>query len=137
MPLARRGFTVIELMLVVSIIGIISALGIPNYLTMQARAKEADVIHLAHLVQLASEDFCVRNDGIYSDQAADIVPCLPNHGLLRNPFSGQYTEPQFGVAATVAGQVGLQLVHSDGRIAGYVISGFGRSEEVIRYRAGH
>jgi len=136
MSLARHGFTVIELMLVVSIIGIIAALAIPNYLTMQARAKEADVIHLAHLVQLASEDFCVRNDGIYSDRSEDIVPCLPNHGLLRNPFSGGYTEPQFGVSATTPGQVGLQLVHSGGRITGYVVSGFGRSEEVIRYRAG-
>lgn len=137
MRIAHKGFTVIELMLVVSIIGIVAAMSVPNYLTMQARAKEADVIGLAHLVQLASEDFCARNDGVYSDLAADIVPCLPNHGLLRNPFTGNYTEPQFGAPATTSGQVGLELVRTDGRISGYIISGFGRDEEVIRYRAGH
>jgi prepilin-type N-terminal cleavage/methylation domain-containing protein len=137
MRIAHNGFTIIELMLVVSIISIVAALSVPNYLAMQARAKEAEVIGLAHLVQLACEDFCVRNDGIYSELAADIVPCLPNHGLLRNPFTGNYTEPQFGTPATTKGQVGLQLVQTGGHTSGYVISGYGYSEEVIRYQAGY
>ncbi len=136
MPRSSRGFTLIELMLAVAIIGIVSSIALPNYFAMQARAREADVVQLSHLVQLAAEDFGARNDGIYSDQAADIVPCLPMSNLLKNPFTGDSTEPQFAAAAIAPGQIGLELVRRDGRVTGYVISGFGLTEEVIRYLAG-
>jgi prepilin-type N-terminal cleavage/methylation domain-containing protein len=129
--LNRKGFTLIELMIVVVIIGILAAIAIPNFISMQDRAKEAKVKGAAHTVQLAAEDFAVRNDGIYSDAAADVGPLLPAGTLLnnrlQNAFDGNYTEPRFAAAAAAAGQVGIvSIVDAAGTPVGYTITGFGK-----------
>ena len=42
--------------------------------------------------------------------AADILPHLPGSALLKNSFTGQYTEPRFGQAAQAPGEIGVQPV---------------------------
>ena len=132
----RQGFTIIELLLVVVIIGILAAISIPNYVAMQSRAKEANVMELAHSVQMAAEDFAVMHQGLYSDQAADLIPNLPGGLLLRNPFTGNRTEPQFGAAAATPGQLGIVGRMHAGAMEGYTITGFGMSALVISYTNG-
>src|SRR5210317_2129608 len=101
-------------MIVVVIIGILAAIAIPNFISMQDRAKEAKVKGAAHTVQLAAEDYAVRNDGIYSDAGPDLQPLMPGGNLLDNAFTGVATEPQFGAPAANTGQVGIVAVDPDG-----------------------
>jgi prepilin-type N-terminal cleavage/methylation domain-containing protein len=88
-PTTQTGFTLIELMIVVVIIGVLAAIAIPNFIAMQARAREGSTKANMHTFQLAAEDYGVQNDGFYADNAVHVVPQLPSGGLqFKNPWSG-------------------------------------------------
>jgi len=60
-----RGFTLIELMAVIVIIGIMSAIAIPNFMASRYRAYEASLRANMHTVQITVEDFAVLAEGHY------------------------------------------------------------------------
>ena len=130
----NKGFTLIELMIVVVIIGILAAIAIPNFINMQARAKEAAVKSNCHTVQLAAEDFAVQNDGVYAADVGatrrrpvqTISDMLPGGALLENPFTKAATEPVDGDGCD-AGQTGyVPIVTQNGVNVGYTITGCGK-----------
>lgn len=83
-----KGFSLIELMIVVVIIGILAAVAIPNYLSMQNRAKEGSCKANAHAVQLAVEDYSVRHDGVYPAVGQIGAGLFPGGAFPDNPFTG-------------------------------------------------
>jgi prepilin-type N-terminal cleavage/methylation domain-containing protein len=137
----NKGFTLIELMIVVVIIGILAAIAIPNFINMQSRAKEASAKSNAHTTQLAAEDFSVQNDGVYAaDVGADALPngdvmtdLLPAATLLQNPFSRVADSPADGDPTGTSGLVGYtpQDPDGDGVWDGYQIDVIGKDPNTI------
>jgi len=60
-----RGFSIIELMIVVSIIGLISSLAIPNYLKFTARSRRAEMLETVSKMKLHFKN-TYDNSGSYA-----------------------------------------------------------------------
>lgn len=73
-PRAPRGFTLIELMIVVSIIGILAAVAIPAYQDYLRRSKVSEAFVLARPAQLAVSDYYERWGRFPADNAAAGLP---------------------------------------------------------------
>ena len=94
-----RGFTLIELMIVCVILGILAAIGIANYMSMQNRARTTQVVETMQIVRLTIEDFATRNNGNYPQNGATISAeggftfggLLPASGLPINPYTNAVT----------------------------------------------
>jgi len=69
--LTKKGFTLVELMIVVAIIGILAAIAIPNFIKFQARSKQAEAKSNLKSVFTGQKSFFAEGDR-YSISTGDI-----------------------------------------------------------------
>jgi type IV pilus assembly protein PilE len=83
-----RGFTLIEIMVVVAIVAILAAIALPSYTQYIARAKRADA--RSQLLQVAQfmQRFYAANDRFDQDRSGATVDTLIPAGLSVSPATG-------------------------------------------------
>ena len=81
----RAGFTLIELMIVVAIIGILVALAVPAFMTYQLRAKRSEAYGNLASIARSQESYFVAN-GSYVDTGMP-YPELPPPGTMKRVWT--------------------------------------------------
>jgi general secretion pathway protein G len=80
------GFTLIELMIVVSIIGILASIAVPNYQRSVIRAREAVLSDILYTFRKAIDEY-YADKGKYPDALNDLVDKGYMRGMPTDPFT--------------------------------------------------
>jgi prepilin-type N-terminal cleavage/methylation domain-containing protein len=133
-----RGFTLIELMMTVLVAGILAAMAITNWSALQKRAREASTKANMHVFQVATEEYGLRNGGVYPTDAADAAALLTQGGAtFYNPFlkttgSGQawLDQPTWARPLTTGSTLSGIVAYGDSAATRYQICGRGAATDL-------
>ncbi len=104
----KKGFTLIELMIVVAIIGILAAIAIPNFMNYQCKAKQSEAKSNLGTIRTNQEAYRAEHD-TYSTSMAGIGFTISGDKRYTYTATLGGTTAFTGTAAAPAGSVGTTI----------------------------
>lgn len=116
----QKGFTLIELMIVIAIIGILAAIAVPQYQTYTTKAKFSEVVGATAPWKLAVE-LCVQNNITLGATVATITKC----------GNGNTTGEVPAAPTAGSGNVSTMVVSDAGVITATAVTGSGLNGQTL------
>ena len=103
---AQQGFTLIELMIVVAIIGILAAVAIPAYQDYVSKSKFQDIVSAAESVKTSISLCLVENNGVATacDTATELGVTIKNSPYAETAIA--ITADTAAITATASAEAG-------------------------------
>ena len=120
----NKGFSLIELMIVLLIIGVMSTILVPNYNKIQIKAKEQAVVQIVNKLQVAIESYYL-DTGAYPDGEDLSVTDLESFLFTNNDISSFSVNPFTGAQFSSSDESGQIYYSLNSETGGYSIQGFG------------
>ena len=98
----RAGFTLVEIMIVVAIIGLLAAIAIPNFVSARARAQASACINNLKQIDAAASQFAIeqgKRTGSAINFPTDLTPYIKLNSagsLPACPAGGNYSDNKVG-----------------------------------------
>jgi len=99
----QNGVTLIELMIVLAVLSIISAVAIPAYTGYIQESKKTECFNEVAKIRLAQEEFAINNNGNYFDTAANSQGLYTAPDLANCNVTITLADPATSYSITITG----------------------------------